>query len=308
MTSQTFNFPSSLVSASGASYGFNGVGVDLRLRNGNGVFYLINFSLNESSLTIAFGQSIRGGDIGNRGFSDLFWSEGYIILTQESREVILRASNGALVGSSFRINTPEISNFASNFQSDKAVNLEIRDTSPPREYAPMVGWAADISEIGLSKTPFRIWSGEGKLTIQGQTYEGTTFNGGSFASVSPVENTAGSPRSRVSISVVVPSDAIRTMLNIDIGPVWIRVFNVVSQNGGATWTKLPTGIAGRLSAPVFDLEGSVWTAEIETWSGDADRGSIVLWSDAAQQKRQPGDIGMQYMSGYEAGVDIKWPP
>lgn len=305
---QTFNFPSSLVSATGASFGNNGQGVDFRLRNGNGVFYLRSFTLSGSSLTITLGQTIRGGSIGNRGFSDIFLTEGYAVLTQASRKLAIRAADAGYSGSNFVFNSSDIVGFASQFQGNVAASLELRDGSPPREYAPQIGWAADISGIGSSRKPFRLWSGEGALTIGGKKYEGTTFDGGSFASVSPVENTAGTPRNRVSISVAVPSQAVRAMLNVDIGPVWIRVFNVVSQDGGRSWTKLPTGIAGRLSAPNFDLEGSIWTAEIETWSGDADRGSTVFWSDAAQQKRHPGDIGMQYMSGYEAGVDIKWPP
>ena len=172
----------------------------------------------------------------------------------------------------------------------------------------MVGWAVDIAGIGLGRSPFRLWSGQGQLTLNGKTYEGTTFDGGALASISPVENSIGDPSSRAVVSIAVPNAAIRSMLNIDVGPVWVEVFNIYSIDGGLSWTKLRTGIAGRLSRPNFDVEGSVYTVEIETWSGDADRGRPKLWSDESQKAEYPNDRGMEFLREYESGVEIKWPP
>ena len=172
----------------------------------------------------------------------------------------------------------------------------------------MVGWAVDIAGIGLNRRPFRLWSGEGQLTLEGVTYEGTTFDGGALATIGPVEQVMGDPNSRANVSISVPNAAIRSMLNIDIGPVWVEVFNIYSIDGGKTWTKLQTGIAGRLSRPNFDVEASIYTVEIETWSGDADRGVPKIWSDESQKAEYPNDRGMEFMREYESGVEIKWPP
>ena len=173
---------------------------------------------------------------------------------------------------------------------------------------PAVGWAAIIEGIGLSREYFRVWSGVGQLEIDGDVFEGTTFEGGAFASVSPIEHSVGSPSSRVNISIAVPSAVVRDMLNIDIGPVWIRVFNIVSQDNGLSWEKLPTGIAGRLSRPSFDVEGSVYTIEIETYSGDADRGRPKIWSEDSQKRDYQGDRGFDFARKIESGVEIRWPP
>ena len=193
-----------------------------------------------------------------------------------------------------------------------SVNLLIPEAPTP---LPMVGWAAEVAKIERSGRPLRVWSGEGQLALDGKTYEGTTFDGAAFASISPIEHSVGSPQSRVTISMAVPSAAVRAMLNIDVGPVPIVVFNVVSRDGGFSWKRLPTGIAGRLSRPSFDLEGSVYTAEIETYSGDADRGEVVEWSHENQNRINVGtddrplyDLGFEFMRSYEKGVNINWPP
>lgn len=123
---------------------------------------------------------------------------------------------------------------------------------------------------------------------------------------SPVS--AGDPTNRAKVNIAVPSSAVREMLNVDVGPVWIEAFNIISHNNGQSWTRVPSGIAGRLSRPSFDVEGSIYSVEVETYSGDADRGVPRMWSHESHNAEYPADQGMEFMRLYEAGVEIKWPP
>ena len=171
-----------------------------------------------------------------------------------------------------------------------------------------VGWIVDIAGIGLMSTPYRVWSGEGQLTIGGQTYEGTSFGGGALASISPVEQSLDAPTSRASVTIAVPNAAVREMLEIDIGPVTVNLRYIYSSDFGKTWTIVPIGIQGRLSRPSYEVDGSLYTVEIETWSGDSDRGNPKLWSHETQQSEHPGDRGFEFARALAEGIESRWPP
>lgn len=316
--SQTFNFIASSVykadSKAGARYS-QGVGIDFRLRNPNGLFYFHGFELSANRLVLTLYSTLRrGGGLGNRGFNDKFNSGGYIVASQASRNISFYVSQSSPIYSSNSLildlssQSNDVADFINGFESGVAAALELRDEPPPYQFDPLIGWAAEISNIGLSRSPFLVWSGEGDLRLSGKVYKGTTFNGGALFGVeqSPVQ--VGDPSARAKIVIAVPNAAIRDMLNIDIGPVWVEAFNIISNDNGATWKRLATGLAGRLSRPNFDVEGSIYSVEVETYSGDADRGLPKVWSDEAHRSDYPQDLGMEFMRDYESGVDIKWPP
>ena len=313
--SQTFNFPSNLTykrqNEIGGDFGNNGQGVDFRLRNGNGVFYLTEWTLTRQTLTIGFSNRIRpGGNLGNRGFSDNVLRNGLFVVSQSDRTLPIEIATGSFSGNNYIIDVSslETDDFINRFSGSSASVLELRDTPLPFEYDPFVGWAAEINGIGLTKSPFRLWSGEGSTTISGKSYQGTTFSGGGLIAVENAPISVGDNTTRAKITIAVPTSAIREMLSIDVGPVWVEAFNIISNDNGKTWIRLPTGIAGRLSKPFFDVEGSLYNVEIETYSGDADRGVPKLWSDENQRNDYPEDLGFEFMRNYETGIDIKWPP
>ena len=176
---------------------------------------------------------------------------------------------------------------------------------------PMVAWAMQIAGIGDMATPYLLWSGEGELSWDGETWTGTTFetpegDKGALVAVSEVTNEAGVPSRRAQISVAVPPAAVREMLEYDVGPVSVSIHGLYSDDGGVTWKATPFQLFGHLSRPQF--AGGVYTVEIETWSGDADRGQPKMWSDETQTAEHPGDKGFEFMRSLSEGVDARWPP
>lgn len=170
----------------------------------------------------------------------------------------------------------------------------------------MLGWVAEIE--GIIDKPHRVWSGYGELQFEGETWLGTQSEQGPFVAISPFTNNVGEPAKRASVSIAVPKTAIRQMLAVDVGPVEVKINSIQSQNNGRSWIRLGRGFKGFLSRPTFDSNSSIYTVELETWSGDSDRGSPRYWSDEHQRQEHPGDRGFEFARALAEGEEITWPP
>lgn len=154
------------------------------------------------------------------------------------------------------------------------------------------------------ETVLRLWTGEGDLEFGGQTWRG----GGAALRVSEVETASGEPDRRVTLTLSgIPRDLRREFLQ-DEGPLPVTVGWIYSTDRGGTWTEIPISFRGRLSTPA--LSDGVLTVEIETQRGDVDRGRPLRWSHEDQQRRFPGDLGMEYMRklAHDDGIETGWPP
>lgn len=171
---------------------------------------------------------------------------------------------------------------------------------------PMVSWVMFLDGVGDPPEEYRVWGGLGQLNFAGEVWEGTHSANGAFAAVSTIIDEAGEKAARAEASVVVPADHVREMLEIDVGPISVYLSYIVSRDEGRTWALAPVGLAGQLSAPSFDR--GIYTAEIETWAGDADRGTPKLWSDETQKAEYPDDKGFEFVRAYEQGLEARWPP
>ena len=172
--------------------------------------------------------------------------------------------------------------------------------------APLVAWVATLHNVGDPPEDLRLWSGMGDLTYGGNVFQGVTGASGAFAGISAVEQTLGSPVSRVEAILMVPPAAVREILSFDAGPVNVDIQFIFSADYGDTWNDAPVSVHGRLSNP--RLDNGVYTVEIETWTGDADRGTPKLWSDDAQKTEYPGDKAFQFAAQLESGIEARWPP
>ena len=171
---------------------------------------------------------------------------------------------------------------------------------------PMIAWAMEIDGIGVMKVPYRVWSGLANLDWNGEIWDGTQSVNGAFVAVSPVTDKVGMPDRRASVSIAVNAEMTRALLAIDTGPVSVFLRYLYSLDNGLSWIEAPMALAGRLSQPKF--EQGVYTVEIETWSGDADRGEPKFWSDETQRAEYPGDKGFEFVRGLAQGIDTRWPP
>ena len=171
---------------------------------------------------------------------------------------------------------------------------------------PMVAWAMLLDGIGQSADPFRVWSGMGELDYDGETWQGTQSDNGAFVGLSPLTEQSGAPVRRLTAHVAVPAEAVRMMLRVDTGPITCTIDWIYSLDSGVTWNAAGVSASGYLSAPSFS--DGVYSVEIETWGGDADRGTPLYWSHETQRLRSTGDQGMEFMRALEGGVESKWPP
>ena len=171
-----------------------------------------------------------------------------------------------------------------------------RTTEAEPSTVPLVAWLANFMDSG-----HKFWSGQDDLTLNGVTYQGR-----SFISLSTAEASLEAPRRRMTASFPAVDGALRAMLMQDPGPLMVEIRWIYSMDHGQTWMLIPRKFIGRLSSPII-REGS-YTIEIETFGGDADRGRPLRWSDEDQQRRFPGDKGLEYMRDLSEGIDTKWPP
>ena len=166
----------------------------------------------------------------------------------------------------------------------------------------MAAWLQYLITIETSPV-LRFWTGQGDLTLSGNTYQG----GGKALGVGELEVASGSPDRRMTITLSGIPTSLRTKFLQDVGAVKVSVAWIYSSDKGESWSLAPVSFSGRLSAPAMG-EGTL-TVEVETLRGDVDRGVPRFWSDEDQQRRTSGDKGMAYMKQLaKKGVETGWPP
>ncbi len=155
-----------------------------------------------------------------------------------------------------------------------------------------------------SAPPLRLWTGQGGLRLDGKLYRG----GGAALKVGAAETAAGDPDRRLTLTLSgIPKD-LRSKFLQDAGPQKTTVEWVYSQDSGKSWRRIEDlSFRGRLSTPSL-VEGAL-QVEIETLRGDVDRGRPLRWSHEDQQRRFPGDKGLEYMRALaQQGQEASWPP
>ena len=134
-----------------------------------------------------------------------------------------------------------------------------------------------------------------------------TYQGRNFISLSGAEASLDAPNRRMTASFAVTTPELRMALMQDPGPLTVVIEWIVSDNQGRTWRKAPRKFVGRLSKPA--IKDGIYTIEIETYGGDVDRGRPLKWSHEDQQRRHPGDRGLEYMRQLSEGITTaRWPP
>ncbi len=146
----------------------------------------------------------------------------------------------------------------------------------------------------------RYWSGDGSVTYDGETWEGA-----SFIEISQSEKSLGAPNKRLSAFFRLTTDQAYAEALQDPGPLQVQIDWVVSEDHGQTWTKVRR-VIGKLSAPKIG-PNDVYTIEVETYAGDADRGNPLYWSHEHQKAAYPDDEGFEHMASLSAGIKGTWP-
>jgi len=159
------------------------------------------------------------------------------------------------------------------------------------------GWIASFATINLD-----LWSGDEPLNFMGRVY-----SPGHFIQLDHAGNEVGTPTRRMAASFSVADPALRASLLEDSGPLLITARFIHSTDHGATWNLTGNQFMGRLSNP--RLSGGVYTTEVETYSGDIDRGRPRRWSHESQVKRGGGgDLAFEMGAQLASGLETRWPP
>lgn len=146
-----------------------------------------------------------------------------------------------------------------------------------------------------------LWTGDTTETIGGVSYQPTDVLAGISISSGQLPNT----ESRVTLELYATTDALRTAFLSDPGPAMLTIRQAVSTDDGANWALVTRAFVGRLSAP--ELRGDRYSIDAVDRYGDPLRPAPRFWSDEDQQRRFPGDLGLQYMRQIAQGVDVRWP-
>ena len=163
-------------------------------------------------------------------------------------------------------------------------------------------WAQYAITINTSPVT-RFWTGRGRLDYLGDLYEG----GGRAVGVGEIELVSGNPDRRLTITLSSIPTSVRAEFLQDVGAVEVEVALIFSADRGSTWRAAPLSYSGRLSSPTM-VNGRL-TVELETLRGDVDHGEVRYWSHEDQERRFPGDKGMEYMRQLaQKGTETSWPP
>lgn len=145
------------------------------------------------------------------------------------------------------------------------------------------------------------WTGDADLTTAGHTWTPTNL----VESVTIASGQLADSETRVSLVLFAPTETEQLGFLIDPGPVQIILRQVVSTDDGGTWTLVPRAFTGRLASA--ELRGNRYHVDLVDRRGDPLRPAPRYWSDEDQQRRHPGDKGLQYMKTIAAGVVVRWP-
>ena len=160
-------------------------------------------------------------------------------------------------------------------------------------------WTAVIVDIGTSNETLRLWSGEGDIEIDGDTYKGLTVNGTQLSAISSMESVSGLPDRQLRIEILAPETIWRNLFDFDWGPLATTVGFVLSQDGGHTWTALDRAFSGLLSSP--ELTDGIFSFEVISAISDADQTPLQDWSE----ERNSTFANMREL---ENGFETGWPP
>ena len=151
----------------------------------------------------------------------------------------------------------------------------------------LAAWTLRVDARG-----WRIWSGTEPIELDGETYVG----GGHVITIAPIDMRSGDTVQRVEVTVEIAEPSLRAALLEDFGNSIISIRWWVGADG-ETLRPLPRQITGRVSQA--GISSGRWTAEIETAAIPS--GDVVTWSHALQQRRFPGDRGMEGLQELAGG-------
>ena len=152
----------------------------------------------------------------------------------------------------------------------------------------------------------RVWSGEGTLTFEGETWIGGI---GGELEIENAVSRIGAPNERMRIHINLTTPAQRALALTDPGPLQIRIGYIYRTPGTSTWTRLQRYQVGWLSEPTLD--GGRYSITLEYESGRDNSVGPIMWSYEAIQARGTATVkckGGEWIPSLVGGRTEDWPP
>ena len=158
-----------------------------------------------------------------------------------------------------------------------------------------------IKREGMTQN--RWWSGLGDLMLETHTWLGARYpDGGMLLSVGDVKYTQTLPGRRTTIQLAVTPESLRRLLLTDLGAIDVTLGWIYRRRFGP-WTRIPRYFRGRLGQA--DTADGRFSAEVETYMGDIDRGVPLYWS---HETAEDGDLYAEQAAELAGGIETRWPP
>ena len=162
-------------------------------------------------------------------------------------------------------------------------------------------WTLAITGLVAQDEVTRVWSGDGTLVLDGESWASSDGLVSVGRATIPSEGV-----SSLEVSVDGSSPLFRSLLLQDKGPLRCEVAWLVSDTG-LVWNNTSFKFVGRLSAPV--ISNNAYTFEIEPFGGFEALRRAAQWSHESQQARYAGDNGFEFARRMShVGITTYWPP
>ena len=149
----------------------------------------------------------------------------------------------------------------------------------------------------------RWWSGHGDLTLAGHTWSGAQYaDGGMLMQIGGVKFTRSLPSRRATVALAVTTLALQRALQVDLGVIRGTIGWLYRDPFG-DWQRIPRYYTGRIGQS--RIVDGVFTAEVETFLGDIDRGFPEYLS---HETAPPGNRYAEQARALSEGIPIRWPP
>ena len=165
----------------------------------------------------------------------------------------------------------------------------------------------DVADIGSRWPHDFVWTGEGAVVFDGNTYVGGL---GGTLQVSPISSEEGQPIERVQLTLDASDGLVRAALLRDPGPLEIIIRWIYSADNGTTWNAIPRRAVGILS-PEPGIIGNEYKVTLEFESGRDDQPRPQMWSHEESMARSTGEVtygGMEWVPELAAQTTVEWPP